>query len=201
MLEVNELNASRWAAGYWHFIRELVRHPREIGAMCPSSPFLARRMASLVPEGQGLVLELGPGGGVVTAALLSQGIAADDLVLVERSAVLSAHLARRFPGVKLIHGDAAHLSRFEALRNQPIRAIVSSLPLRSLRRSVVREIMDQISLISGPGTMFIQFTYALRGGFADQAAGFKRDQRHVVWRNLPPARIDAYRYLSESATD
>jgi len=198
MLEVNELSAGHAAAGYWHFIRELIRHPREIGAMCPSSPYLARRMASLVPSGEGVVLELGAGGGAVTAALLNGGVAPHDLILVERSAALAAHLSRRFPGVELIHGDAVHLSRFEVLRQQPIRAIVSSLPLRSLRRSVVRQVLEQISAISAPGTMFIQFTYALRGRFQDTAAGFERDQMHVVWRNLPPARIEAYRFLAGS---
>lgn len=196
---MNELAPCRRAAGYWHFMRELARNPREIGAMCPSSPFLARSMASLVPAGEGAVVELGAGGGAVTAALLKQGVSLRDLVVVERSAALSAHLAKRFPGVKLIHGDAANLSRFEALQRQPIRAIVSSLPLRSLRKHVVRQILDQVSLVSEPGTMFIQFTYALRGSDQGMARGFERDQAQVVWRNLPPARVEAFRYRARPA--
>lgn len=186
------------AAGYWYFMRELARNPRQIGAMCPSSPFLARTMASLVPGGDGAVVELGAGGGSVTAALIENGVSLRDLVVVERSAALADHLARRFPGMKLIHGDAAHLSRFEILRRKPVRAIVSSLPLRSLDKPLVRQILDQVSLISEPGTMFIQFTYALRGGCQELASGFERDQAHVVWRNLPPARIEAFRYRDAS---
>ncbi|SBP88589.1 Methyltransferase type 11 [Thiomonas delicata] len=192
MKEANKQSVNRRAAGYWHFMREFVRNPRQIGAICPSSPFLARRMASLVPQGDGVVLELGPGAGAVTAALLNQGVAAQDLVLVERSAALSALLAKRFPGVQLIQGDAMHLSRFDVLRQQPVRAIVSSLPLRSLPRPVVRQILDQVALISDPGTVFIQFSYALRGSYQNLAHGFERDQAHVVWRNLPPARIEAF---------
>jgi phosphatidylethanolamine/phosphatidyl-N-methylethanolamine N-methyltransferase len=186
--------ATKGAVGYLHFMRECVRNPRQMGAMCPSSPFLARRMASLVPPGDGVVVELGAGGGAVTAALLDRGVLPRDLVLVERSAVLSAHLARRFPGVILIHGDAAHLSGFEILNRRPVRAIVSSLPLRSLRRPVVRQILDQVSQVSGLGTVFIQFTYALRGECLGAAPGFERDQAYVVWRNLPPARVEAFRY-------
>jgi Phospholipid N-methyltransferase len=198
MNEANEQPLSKHAAGYWRFMREFVRNPRQMGAICPSSPFLARRMASLVPAGDGVVVELGPGGGAVTAALLSHGVCAHDLVLVERSAALSAHLAKRFPGVHLIEGDAMHLTRFEILNQRPVRAVVSSLPLRSLPRSVVRQILDQVALISGPGTVLIQFSYALRGSSQNVAHGFERDQAHLVWRNLPPARIEAFRLRPRS---
>ncbi len=193
MNEADALAGHGRAAGYWHFMRELMRNPRQIGAMCPSSPFLARRMASLVPRGDGVVVELGAGGGAVTAALLNQGISPEDLVVIERSAALAAHLARRFPGVQLIHGDAAHMSRYDVLKRRPVRAIVSSLPLRSLRTPVVRQILDQIALLAEPRTVFIQYTYALRGSDHAKAHGFECDEAHVVWRNLPPARIETFR--------
>lgn len=192
MNEAIKQPVAKRAAGYWHFMREFVRNPRQMGAICPSSPFLARRMASLVPQGEGIVVELGPGGGAVTAALLNQGIDANELVLVERSAFLCRQLSKRFPGVQLIEGDAMHLSRFDALRQQPVRAVVSSLPLRSLPRLVVRQILDQVALVSGPGTVLIQFSYALHGSYQGLAHGFERDQAHLVWRNLPPARIEAF---------
>jgi phospholipid N-methyltransferase len=185
--------ATARARGYLHFVREFVRHPRQIGAICPSSPVLARRIASLVPPGDGLVLELGPGGGAVTAALLRHGVAAHDLVLLERSAALVTQLSHRFPDVALIHGDAAHLGDYAQLRERPLRAIVSSLPLRSLPRPLVRQILDQIAEVSAPGTRFIQFSYALHDACAAPARGFERDDACLVWRNLPPARVDCYR--------
>ena len=158
---------------------------------------LARRIASLVPPGEGLVLELGPGGGAVTAALLRHGVPATDLVLVERSEALVAQLARRFPGVALIHGDAAHLGSYAELRARPLRAIVSSLPLRSLPRPLVRRILAQVAEVSVPGTRFIQFSYALHGVGAAPAHGFERDEACLVWRNLPPARVEAYRDMRD----
>ena len=193
MNEAKHQAQSSRVSGYVHFMREFVRHPRQIGAICPSSPVLARRIASLVPAGDGLVLELGPGGGAVTSALLRHGVAADDLVLVERSEPLVAQLARRFPGVALIHGDAAHLGSYAQLRARPVRAIVSSLPLRSLPRPLVRRILAQVAEISAPGTRFIQFSYALHGVGASPAHGFERDKACLVWRNLPPARVESYR--------
>ncbi len=191
---VGAAGAWRSYGAYWQFVREFVRHPRQIGAVCPSSPVLARHMAGLVPPGRGLVVELGPGGGAVTAALLHRGVAARDLVLVERSEALARQLSRRFPGVCLIRGDAACLSSFDALQRRNVRAIVSSLPLRSLPADDVRSILDQISAISTPGTMFIQFSYALRRSYDGMAQGFAREHAQVVWRNIPPARIEAFRF-------
>lgn len=189
--------STRTHGAYWHFVREFLRHPRQIGAVCPSSPELARRMAGLVPPGRGLVVELGPGGGAVTAALLHGGVAARDLVLVERSEALAGQLARRFPSVCLIRGDAAQLASFKPLQRRPVRAVVSSLPLRSLPAVDVRRILDQISAVSTPGTMFIQFSYALRGSYDGMAQGFSREHAHVVWRNFPPARVEAFRFGSD----
>ena len=184
---------------YWQFMREFVRHPRQIGAVCPSSPVLARRMASLVPQGRGLDVELGPGGGAVTAALLRHGVAPRDLLLVERSEALAHQLRKRFPAVNLIHGDAAHLGSFDALRQRRVRAVVSSLPLRSLPGPQVRVILEQISSIAVPGTLFIQFSYALHGSYEGMAQGFSREQAHLVWRNLPPARVESFRFLHQPA--
>ena len=191
---VGAAGAWRSYGAYWQFVREFVRHPRQIGAVFPSSPVLARSMAGLVPPGRGLVVELGPGCGAVTAALLHSGVAARDLVLVERSEALAQQLARRFPGVCLIRGDAAQLAGFEVLQRHRVRAIVSSLPLRSLPAPEVRRILDQISEVSSPGTVFVQFSYALRRSYEGMAQGFSREHARVVWRNLPPARIEAFRY-------
>ena len=199
MNEAKHQTQSSRVSGYLHFMREFVRHPRQIGAICPSSPVLARRIASLVPPGDGVVLELGPGGGAVTSALLRHGVAAADLVLIERSEPLVAQLARRFPGVALIHGDAAHLAGYAQLRARPLRAIVSSLPLRSLPRPLVRRILAQVAEVSAPGTRFIQFSYALHAVDALPAHGFERDKACLVWRNLPPARVESYRDMRGAA--
>lgn len=184
---------------YWQFVREFVRHPRQIGALCPSSPVLARRMASLVPQGPGLVLELGPGGGAVTAALLRSGVAARDLLLVERCEAMARQLERRFPSVSLVRGDAAQLAGLEALRHRRVRAVVSSLPLRSLPGDEVRRILEQISRVSSRGTVLIQFSYSLRRSQAVLAEGFACEQADVVWRNVPPARVELLRYRAEMA--
>ncbi len=97
--------------GLWPFAREFISHPRQMGALFPSSHALAGRMASQVPEGSGIVVELGPGLGSITAALLTRGIPAEHIRAIEYSPRLTLQLRQRFPGVHVIEGDARHLSR------------------------------------------------------------------------------------------
>lgn len=179
------------------FLRELVFNPREIGAAFPSSPQLANCLASFVPTlKDGIVLELGPGTGVVTAALLQQSISPDHVVAVERSSQLAGILKSRFPQIHTICGDAADLSSL--LNNYwngsppPVQAVVSSLPLRSLPKNTVVSIIDQLHQLLGKSGRFIQFTYDLRSQYFEPLASFKRASSKIVWLNFPPARVDVY---------
>src|SRR5919199_5019169 len=89
------------------FLRSWLERPLLTGAVTPSSKMLARVMASYVdPRIPGPVLELGPGTGPVTAALVRRGIAQDRLVLVEYSPEFCKLLKRKFPKATIIQGDA-----------------------------------------------------------------------------------------------
>lgn len=179
---------------FLNFAREFIKNPRHTGALCPSSVSLARQMAALVPPGVGKVIELGPGSGPMTRALLQHGIPEEDLILVERTQSFATHLAHRFPQLKIIHGDACSLTSLLGALNleEPIRAIVSSLPFRSMPRSIVQQISQEIAAVSQPGTRFIQFTYHLHDGRPPFPGPFSSSEWHIVWRNLPPARVDAF---------
>lgn len=172
------------------FAREFLRNPRNTGAICPSSPFLARRMAAMVPAGDGKVVELGPGNGPMTLALLQRGIAPEDLILVERSRRFAEQLRHRFPKVNVIHGDARDLTALLGTLEKPLRAVVSSLPLRSLPTATVEAIGHQITEITRPGNRFIQFTYHLHDRDSRMNHAFELVHRSIVWRNFPPARVD-----------
>lgn len=177
-----------------HFAREFIKNPRHTGAVCPSSRHLAAQMAALVPSGEGKVIELGPGSGPMTAAMLHRGIAPSDLILVERTHSFAEQLKRRFPEVKVIHGDACHLQRLLDASNEPIRAIVSSLPFRSMPEQTVAQIGEQIRALAHPGTRFIQFTYHLHDHKLPIDAPFRSQEWRIVWRNFPPARVDSFEY-------
>ncbi len=175
------------------FLQELCAKPGAIGAVCPSSPYLARRMAGQVPEGDGLVVELGGGTGAVTRALLERGVPPDRLVVIELSGGFVQRLRDRFPDIRVIHGSAADLSLLVP-QGEKIRAIVSSLPLCSLPAPISRAILDQWRMLLNDDGVAVQFTYNLRRpGWRD----FLRAEEiasTIVWANLPPANISTFSF-------
>lgn len=176
------------------FVRHWARHPSSTGAIAPSGPVLAAHMADLVPPGPGLVIELGPGTGAVTRALLRHGIAARDLILVEYAPDFCRALRRRFPRLTVVEGDAARLGELLAhrLRETPVRAIVSSLPLVSLPDATRAAVVAQMRAVARHGVI-IQFTYTLWGPSVLQRTGCSRDMCRFAFRNLPPARVERFR--------
>jgi phospholipid N-methyltransferase len=178
--------------GAFWFVAQLFRHPRTVGAICPSGQPLARMMASLLPGTPGLVVECGAGTGVVTRAILDQGIDRSRLIIIEYSPLFCRILRGKFPDLTVIQGDAAKLTSYLPEGAQ-VSAIVSSLPLMSLPRETRAAIIDQArSAIRGTGCV-IQFTYALWSVSPFLQAGCRRDAWALVLRNLPPARVERFR--------
>ena len=67
-----------------HFSSEAMTSALVTGAVTPSGRMLARTMAAYAdPNVSGSVIELGPGTGPVTQALIQRGVAPERLVLVE----------------------------------------------------------------------------------------------------------------------
>jgi len=182
------------------FLRELVTQPGAVGAICASSPQLAARMAAWVdPAAPGLVVELGGGTGVITAALLARGVAPQRLVVIEQSPALARHLAQRFPQVRVVQADAAELALLRTAPDWPraddgmplaVQCIVSGLPLLSIPSEVRQRILLAGAQVLAPGGRLLQFTYALRGTSPWQTAGLVSGGCERVLANLPPARID-----------
>lgn len=178
------------------FLRSWLDKPLVTGAVSPSGKALARMMARYVdPQVPGLVLEIGPGTGPVTEALIERGVAPERLVLIEYNPEFVPLLERRFAGATVVRGDAyAAAATLAGRLGQPLAATVSSLPLltKPVRQRVA--LLEQCLAMSQPGAPFIQFTYGLvppipREAIGDTtAAGSPR-----VWLNLPPARVWIYR--------
>ncbi len=180
-----------------HFLKTLLERPRLTGALAPSGRFLARAMALAVdPRGEGLVVELGPGTGPVTRALIDNGVARERLVLVEYDAGFCRLLAQRFAPVRVVQGDAYHLERTLAgLEGQPIAAVVSSLPLLNQPAALRAKLIEDAFALMGPDGVFVQFTYGFASPISRETCA-KRFSAHCsapIWRNLPPARVWTYR--------
>lgn len=171
------------------FLLEFLTHPKAVGAVLPSSQFVAREVASHISkENQGLIVELGAGTGVVTKGLLEAGFSADNLVAIERSKTLVKTLKQKYPHVRIIEGDARQLQTMLGDEQKPVNTIISCLPMRSLPevRSVV---LREIATILPAGGKLIQVTYCLIKDKFDDIQHFKFLTARRIWKNSPPARI------------
>lgn len=181
------------------FLGEWMHGPGAIGAVCASSRQLSMAMANQVPAGTGLVIELGAGTGMVTQALLDRGVSPGRLIIIERSSRFVDHLRRRFPGLTIVHGDAARLSELIP-QGLHIDAIVSSLPLRSLPAELRAGIVAQWQRVLDQDSALIQFTYDIRPQAHTCACdhAFCVVASRIVWANLPPARVLRARLMPDA---
>ena len=176
------------------FLRGLVANPRSVGAVAPSSIWLARAVAAQVDLNQpGPILELGPGTGAITEAILKRGISPDRLTVIEHDPAFAKQIAARFHGVHVITGDAFNLARLLADRgSQRFAAIASGIPLLNFapekRQSLIEASLEQLR----PGAPFVQFSYGFCAPISAPDGATAR-LAAFVWRNLPPARVWVYR--------
>jgi phosphatidylethanolamine/phosphatidyl-N-methylethanolamine N-methyltransferase len=177
------------------FLKNWIDKPLVTGAIAPSGPALAARMASFVdPSKPGLVIELGPGTGVVTKALLERGLAPERIVAIEYSADFCTLLRNRFPGVHVIHGDAYDLATVaDQVTHEPLIGVVSSLPLFTKPLPMRHRLLEASLTRLIPGAPFIQFSYALVPPVPPMEGRWSIDKTNWVVMNLPPARVWTYR--------
>lgn len=177
------------------FFRTLATRRSKLGAVSPSSRALARLMVEHArPDPEGFTLELGPGTGVFTQALLDYGIPAERIVAVEHNIGFCRLLARRFPTLSIVEGDAfdldTTLAAFPGIR---FSAALSGLPLLSfpkqLRLKCVEGVLDRML----PGKGLTQFSYGLHGPLEAMPGRLAVAKSKWVLMNLPPARVWTYR--------
>jgi phosphatidylethanolamine/phosphatidyl-N-methylethanolamine N-methyltransferase len=181
-------------AGNLRFLRALVARPKNVGAILPSSRALARAIAQQIdPALPGPVLELGPGTGVVTEAIVERGIAPSRLTLVEYESEMVDFLMGRFGEVDVIHGDAFDLARtLGGKAQQRFSAIVSGLPLLNFPVARRRKYVEGVCRLLCPGAPLIQFSYGVQPPVM-QPPGHSVTRAALIWANVPPARVWVYR--------
>jgi phosphatidylethanolamine/phosphatidyl-N-methylethanolamine N-methyltransferase len=177
------------------FIRSWMEKPLRTGAVMPSGRALARTMARYVdPQSKGPIIELGPGTGPVTEALVQRGIDPARLILVEFNPDFCRLLRTRYPAATVVQGDAYRLRRLlEAMVREPAAAMVSGLPLMTKPlRTRLRLIADAVTLLQ-PSAPFIQFTYAMMPPIPKALSSISAKASELIWLNVPPARVWVYR--------
>jgi phosphatidylethanolamine/phosphatidyl-N-methylethanolamine N-methyltransferase len=179
------------------FLKTLITAPRSTGAVAPSGRALARAMAAAIGSPpRGLVVELGPGTGPVTQALIETRVSPERLVLVEYDPSFCRMLEKRFGGVRVIQGDAYDLPRTLApFAGQPIAAVVSSLPLLNQPPPRRTKLIADAFALMGPAGVFVQFTYGLQSPIPREVCAnrYAATRSRPILLNLPPAFVWTYR--------
>lgn len=176
------------------FLKSWIDKPLVTGAVSPSGRALAAMMAHYVdPAIAGPVIEIGPGTGPVTEALVRRGVAEERLILIEFNGDFCRLLRQRFPRARVIEGDAYAVRSTIGQLDEPAAAFVSSLPLFTKPEEQRLGLLHAAFEMMRPGSPFIQFTYATVSPMPLKAGGFEGAVSPRVWLNLPPARVWVYR--------
>lgn len=190
------------------FASTAVRRPAVIGAIAPSSAALAERLATVVPRtGRPVVVELGPGTGVVSTAIGRRLPAAGRLVGVEIDGGLVEHLRRRDAPLEVVHGDAVDLRELLAANGiDRVDAVVSGLPWVLLGRERQDSVLNEVVSVLAPSGVFTTFAYT--HALASRPAVRFRRRLHTlfdevlmtstVWCNAPPAITYVCRRASDA---
>jgi phosphatidylethanolamine/phosphatidyl-N-methylethanolamine N-methyltransferase len=177
------------------FFRSWMEKPLAIGAVTPSGKALARTMAAFVDPGNpGPIIELGPGTGPVTEALVARGIDPARLVLVEFNPHFCRLLRERYPTATVVQGDAYGLRHLlTAVMQEPAAALVSGLPLFTKPLQTRLRLLYEAFALMKPEAPFIQFTYAAVSPIPKSYNRVKAQASERIWSNFPPARVWVYR--------
>lgn len=177
------------------FFRGWMDKPKAVGAIIPTSAVTARRMASVIdPESGNLVLELGPGTGAITKAILERGVKPENLVSVEYSRDFVERLTADFPGVNFVHGSAFDLEEVLApWKGRTFDSVISAIPMLNFPTEERVGLMEKLLDLLPAGRPVVQITY---GPLAPVPAGrgaYSLERFDFIVRNVPPAHLWVYR--------
>lgn len=187
-------------AEYRRFAARAVREPGLVGAVAPSSPFLAREMAAVVPSRTAapVVVELGPGTGALSRAVHERLPEGGRHLAIEIDPGMIEHLRADLPWLEVVRGDASRLGALLAEAGvSSVDAVVSGLPWSIFSGELQRDILTEVGKALAPGGAFTTFAYVHALGMSG-AQTFRRrldgafDEvltSRTVWRNVPPARV------------
>lgn len=174
------------------FLREWLSAPLRVGALAPSGATLARAITAEIGPETGPVIELGPGTGVFTRALLDRGVPERELALIEAGSEFAVMLETRFPEARVLWMDASRLRAVDLFGGGRAGAVVSGLPLLSMSPRKVIAILDGAFRHLRPGGAFYQFTYGpscpISRPILDRL-GLKASRIGRALANVPPATV------------
>lgn len=175
------------------FFVRFLKNPLKIGAVFPSSRFLATRMIEKINfKTAKVIIEYGPGTGVFTKELLKHQQKETLVVLIESDPYFYQKLVEKYSGKKniiVIHSSAENVEQIlKDLQITQVDYIISGLPFASLPKSVTQTILEKTKRVLKTDGYFITFQYTLYK-LADFKKYFPSISLKKEYRNLPSAYI------------
>ncbi|TXF90936.1 methyltransferase domain-containing protein [Neolewinella aurantiaca] len=172
----------------WYFFREAMKSFRTTGSITSSSKALVNKLVEPLPAHRPLVIvELGPGDGCVTRAILDKVHPESKVTAFEINPVFVEKLASiKDERLRVLPTGAERLTDY--VEPATVDYVVSSLPLSMIPKGVKETILKQSQLVLRPDGRYLQFQYALQdyGLLKDY---FNRVSVSFTMANLPPAFI------------
>ena len=179
---------------YKVWLQAYLRHPLQLGAIFPSSSTLSSlTVRHIKADTNGCILELGPGTGSFTRALLEKGVPEENLVLLEQSSDFTTLLRNSFPKATVICGDAKDVvSISRRLGIEEFDEIVSGVPLNAMGGQLRRTICGEAFKLLRLGGSFVQVSYLPRCSIPNNvitAYSAKKIYSGLALGNIPPAFV------------
>ena len=176
-------------------VSRFLRSPSTVGAVSASSRAMARMMVARLPTDRPVrVVELGPGTGSFTSAIVQRVARGSKILAIDLEQTFIDRVRQRWPTVDAVCASAADLEKLVNERKMaPVDHIISGLPFASLPTDMTRQILDGIEHVLRPGGTFTTFQY-LHGYGLRPGRNFRADMsrrmgglpsRRLVLKNFP----------------
>ena len=177
------------------FFKTWIDKPKALGAVLPTSNATARRMASVIDVGSSdPVLELGPGTGVITKAILARNVDPEELYSFEHTEAFLPKLRSQFPDVNIIHGDAFQLDEaLPDMKGGKFDTIISAVPLLNFSVEQRVEFLSDLFERLNPGRPVVQISYGPLSPIPPDQKSYLVEPLDWMLRNIPPARLWVFR--------
>lgn len=185
---------AKGAADWLRFLATWARDPKKMGAVASSSRAYCAMMVRHASIGvDGPILELGPGLGVVTRALLEAGVDPARITSIEYDPTFAETLKTRFPRVNVVWGDGFDLdSTLKDGGQTRFAAILFAIPVLQMKQAERQALFSSYVRRLRPGGNITQLSYAPTAPVKAVPGLFEPSSSPLVWANIPPARVWIY---------
>lgn len=173
------------------FARTMLTHPRQVGAIWPTSRRAVNDLLDLADFGEArTVVEFGTGTGVYTREVLARLRPDGRFLSFELDADLASAVSTRLadPRMRVINDSAEHAGRY--VEGEKADILVSSVPFTSLPPGLRDDIMQTARDVLKPGGRMLVLQYST-AVLADLKRFFGPVERRISPVNLPPAFLFA----------